>query len=74
MNACGVTGAVHLVSGSALAVLPVSKMSCSNISSPSNTSALKEKKDVCCLVSCCSGVGAQKSSETGMGGDSALKE
>ena len=68
MNAVGASGAIiaeHLVGGSALAL--VSKMSRSNLSSLSNVSFLKERKDVCSLLSCCSGV--QTSSRTGIRGD-----
>ena len=59
------TFSVHLVGGSALAL--VSKMSRSNLSSLSNTSSPKERKDVCSLLSCCSGV--QTSSRTGIRGN-----
>ena len=68
MNAVGASGAIiaeHLVGGSALAL--VSKLSRSNLSSLSNTSFLKERKDVCSLLSCCSGV--QTSSRTGIRDD-----
>ena len=72
MNAVGASGAIaeHLVGGSALAL--VSKMSRSNLSSLTNTSFLKERKDVCSLLSCCSGV--QTSSRTGIRGDWELAE
>ena len=65
VGACGAIIAVHLVGGSALAL--VSKMSYSNLSSLSNTSSLKERKNVCSLLSCCSGV--QTFSRTGIRGD-----